>query len=149
MLSTAINYDTPIEASTRCLPRKSKHMVNTNMHVQEPNNPAMERLRTIILLLPAVLSKRNCCLDFPQLNQKLRNAAHSVAMSTTWVIIGPTLWPFLRANPRRQRCARSCRNISTHFVFFLFCFDFFCTSLISFCNFFTFYIVATSPVVLR
>ena len=23
-------------------------------------------------------------------------------MSTTWVIIGPTLWPFLRANPRRQ-----------------------------------------------
>jgi len=31
-------------------------------------------------------------------------------MSTTWVIIGPTLWPFLRANPRRQRYARSCRN---------------------------------------
>ena len=72
----------------------------------------MERLRTIIFLLPAVLSKRNCCLDFPQLDQKLRNAVHSVAMSTTWVIIGPTLWPFLRANPRRQRYARSCRNTS-------------------------------------
>jgi len=55
--------------------------------------------------------KRNCCLDFPQLDQKLRNAAHSVAMSTTWVIIGPTLWPFVRANPRRQRYARFCRNM--------------------------------------
>ena len=55
MLSTPLNYDTPMEASTRCLPRKSKHMVNTNTHVQEPNNPAMERLRIIIWLLPAVL----------------------------------------------------------------------------------------------
>jgi len=85
-------------------------MVNTNTHVQEPNNPAMERLRTIIWLLPAVLSKRNCCLDFSQLDQKIKECSALGRYEHNMVIIGPTLWPFLRANPSRQRYARSCRN---------------------------------------
>jgi len=49
--------------------------------------------------------------DFPQLDQKTKSAqTWSLRAQMSNVIIGPTLWPFLRANPRHQRYARSCRN---------------------------------------
>ena len=49
-------------------------------------------------------------LIFRSLTKKHKECSALGRYEHNMVIIGPTLWPFLRANPRRQRYARSCRN---------------------------------------
>ena len=64
-----------------------------------------------------VLSKCNCPLNFRSLDQQ-RNQRKLGRFEHKRVIIGPTLWSFLRANPRRQlmrvlaatRPPRKCSN---------------------------------------
>ena len=50
---------------------------------------------------PLSSQKCNCPLSFPSLDQQ-RNQRKLGRFEHKRVIIGPTLWPFLRANPRRQ-----------------------------------------------